>query len=165
MKENAVTLNLLNRQRKVKFHVDQVRDLMLQAMEKAGIPRDAEVTVLFVSDDRIRRLNNEWRGIDAPTDCLSFPMQDDSPDPLGDDTYLGDIVISVQTAQKQAGIYFPGASDRDGLVLEILVLFVHSLLHLLGYDHHTQAEREKMSARERRILSALFPEVEGLTER
>ena len=137
---------------------------MLQVMHQMDLPEEAEVTVLFVSDHRIHRLNKEWRGMDTPTDCLSFPMQNDEPTPF-DDTYLGDIVISVQTAHRQAMNYFPETPMPQALKQEIMVLFVHSLLHLMGYDHHTPEERERMASREKHVLSALFPGVDGLTER
>ncbi len=149
-------LNLLNRQRTVEFHVKWVRTLLLRAIEESGINDTTEVTVAFVSDSRIRELNRQWRGIDAPTDCLSFPLQSDEPDPFTDD-YLGDIVISVQTAARQASLYFPEHHPKDALVLEITVLFVHSLLHLLGYDHQDKVQQTAMSNKEQAILASLFP--------
>jgi probable rRNA maturation factor len=91
-------------------------------------------------------------------------MDDEGP---FEDIYLGDIAISVQTALKQAKLYFPDSDERTALIQEIVVLFVHSLLHLLGYDHMTPTQRIEMSAKEKEILTVLFPKapVPGLTAR
>ena len=160
-----MTLNLLNRQRTVKFHVQWVRGILEKALETTVADKDAEVTIAFLSDSRIRVLNKEWRGIDASTDCLSFPMQDEKPDPfIGH--YLGDIAISLQTAENQADIYFPNYCKQKALVFEVTVLFVHSLLHLLGYDHNDDKAFHDMSRREVEVLTKLFPDApEGLTQR
>lgn len=158
-------LNLLNRQRTMEFHVQWVRDILKKAMgTTAG--QEVEVTVVFLSDRRIRALNQKWRQIDAATDCLSFPMQDETPDPFMEN-YLGDIAISLQTARQQAGKWFPGFPEQRALVFEVTVLFVHSLLHLLGYDHIKKIDRQIMSAKEKAILTGLFPDapIEGLTQR
>ena len=150
-------LNLLNRQRVIEFHVKWVRELFQRAIREAGVSDTADVTVAFVSDKRIQEMNRQWRGIDAPTDCLSFPFQQDEPDPFMDN-YLGDIVISVQRASEQASIYFSGHSPKDALIREVTVLFVHSLLHLMGYDHQDRMQRKAMAGREQAILTSLFPD-------
>ncbi|HHY31901.1 MAG TPA: rRNA maturation RNase YbeY [Firmicutes bacterium] len=105
-----------------------------------------EVSVALVDDGRIRELNRQFRGKDASTDVLSFPM-DDSDVP-GEPAVLGDIVISMETAAREAPM--PGAR---GLIHHAVTLVVHGLLHLLGYDHETDADADEMEARERQILA------------
>jgi len=85
--------------------------------------RDIEVT--FTDNETIREINREQRGIDAPTDVLSFPLE---PVPF---TPLGELVISVEYAQNQASVH------KNSLDDEIALLFIHGLLHLMGYDHET----------------------------
>lgn len=120
---------LLNRQRK--FPVDRTAlvgflDRLVQRVPADGT--DAW-SVCLVSDRRIRELNREFRARDQPTDVLSFP-DDDDPDPDGS-RYLGDVVISVATAQRQA------EEAGHSLEQELEVLALHGYLHLVGHDHET----------------------------
>ncbi|CAI5520765.1 unnamed protein product [Closterium sp. Naga37s-1] len=87
----------------------------------------AEMSVLLCTDAYIRELNSEWRGVDAPTDVLSFPQ--DQPPGLSPLLLLGDVIISVETAQRQAN------ERGHSLLDELRILMVHGMLHLLGYDH------------------------------
>ncbi len=106
-----------------------------------------EVNVTVCDDAMIHELNREHRGIDRPTDVLSFPFFDfDTPDVT---TLLGDIVISRDTAYRQAKEY--GHSPKR----EFCFLAAHSALHLLGYDHETEDERVVMEAKQREILDKL----------
>jgi probable rRNA maturation factor len=124
------------------------------AMEK-NLSEDVEVGVLWADDAYIRTLNRDYRGKDCATDVLSFAMQDEGEDEpvLEDDPLaeilLGDIVISLETAQRQAEEYGHGM-DR-----EIAFLLVHGMLHLLGYDHGEESERQVMRQEEEKILAAL----------
>jgi probable rRNA maturation factor len=96
-----------------------------------------ELSIALVSDRRMRALNREWRGKDRPTDVLSFPQHGAS---------IGDVVISLDTARRQA---------REGgwsLAAELRRLLAHGLLHCLGHDHHTAQEARRMAAAERRLL-------------
>ena len=90
------------------------------------------VTIVLVGDATIRRLNREWRGKDRATDVLSFPT-DDGPRVRGQLRHLGDIVIATGVARRQA------AAARHAYGTELKVLALHGLLHLLGYDHETDA--------------------------
>ncbi len=110
--------------------------------------KDGEVSVLFLDDKGIQKLNREYRGIDRPTDVLSFALNEgDLPDPNPE--VWGDIVISVGSAARQAKE--AGHSFEN----EITRLLVHGALHLLGYDHERSAkEAEKMRSMESEILSA-----------
>ena len=106
-----------------------------------------EVNVTVCDDETIREINNEHRGIDRPTDVLSFPFFEfDTPGVM---TLLGDIIISRDTAYRQAEEY--GHSPKR----EFCFLAAHSALHLLGYDHETDDERELMEAKQREILDKL----------
>ena len=106
-----------------------------------------EVNVTVCDDEEIRVINNEQRGINRSTDVLSFPfLEFDTPDTL---TMLGDIIISRDTAYRQAKEY--GHSPKR----EFCFLAAHSALHLLGYDHETDNEREVMEAKQREILDKL----------
>ena len=115
----------------------------------------AEVSVTFVDDEGIRELNNKFRGMDKPTDVLSFPLFDfegETEEPPIDEIIhnLGDIVISLEKAKEQAEEY--GHSyDR-----EMAFLCVHSMLHLLGYDHETGDEDEAdMRRRQSEIMDRM----------
>ena len=115
---------------------------------------DAELSVVLTDDVTIQQLNRDYRGLDTPTDVLSFAQQEaDSPNAA----VLGDLIISLQTAQRQA--------DERGhsLATEVRILLVHGLLHLLGYDHQTDAERAEMASAEQALLLALPPGPEGPT--
>jgi probable rRNA maturation factor len=119
-----------------------------QAMLDAlGMP-DAELSVLLCDDETIRRLNQRYRKIDASTDVLAFPMNE-GPGPLIESSLLGDVVISLPTARRQA-------AERDRpIIAEVTFLLAHGLLHLLGYDHATKAEEREMSARTADLLAAV----------
>ena len=103
------------------------------------------VTVMLTGDAAMRRLNREWRGVDRATDVLSFPVDDDGPRARGQVRHLGDIVIATGVAQRQAS----RAGHAYGTELKVLAL--HGLLHLLGYDHETDAgQMRRLEARLRR---------------
>ncbi len=138
--------------------------LLEQVLEKGAelerLPFQAEVGLSFVDNEEIRTLNREQRGMDRATDVLSFPMLELTPgeatapgpeetDPETGRVYLGDIVISTERAQEQAEEY------GHSLQRELAFLTIHSLLHLLGYDHMEEEERKQMRSREEAVLSAL----------
>ncbi len=103
----------------------------------------AEVSVLLVDDQAMADLNHTYRAEAAPTDVLAFPMQEGRFSGLSD-TCLGDVVISVETAERQAG---------DGLRAELALLLTHGILHLVGYDHGTSRERAQMWKKQRILLA------------
>lgn len=119
-------------------------------LKSEGYGEEAEVSVVFVDDKYIRSLNSEYRGIDSPTDVLSFAMLEGEAVPgQEEELILGDVVVSLQTAQRQAGEY--GHSFRR----EVAYLTVHGVLHLLGYDHQEEEGREEMRMKEEGILDRL----------
>jgi probable rRNA maturation factor len=108
---------------------------------------DSSLSLTLVNDAEIRALNREHRGKDRATDVLSFPMigdRDVSPERM-----LGDVVISVDTARRQAAEY-----DAP-LAREIERLLIHGILHVLGHDHEEAAERAAMESEERRLADAI----------
>lgn len=109
----------------------------------------AELTISLVDDREIQRLNRAYRGTDQPTDVLAFAMREGIRTP-GDAAVLGDVVISLETAGRQARRR--GVATAD----EIRTLLVHGVLHLLGYDHErSAAEARRMKAMERRLQAVL----------
>ena len=110
-----------------------------------------EISVTFVDLDKIHELNKQYRGVDKPTDVLSFPQFDDLEEEIPEvcEICLGDVVICEQKAREQAE-EFGHSFER-----ELVYLFTHSVLHLLGYDHMTDEDKKEMRAREEEIMSIL----------
>jgi probable rRNA maturation factor len=123
-------------------------------LRSEGAPR-AEVSILLTDDAAIHEMNRRYRHRDRPTDVLSFAQRDHAPGapsvprPPRRNELLGDVVISVQTAARQA--------EQHGIPLEeeLALLTVHGILHLLGYDDSTEDEAEEMRVRERAALKVI----------
>lgn len=137
---------------------DLARRILQRAVElqRAALPdgvRTVYVSLVFTDDAGIAALNRRYRGLDAPTDVLSFSQLDASSPkvalPDGAPLLLGDIVISVERAAAQARDYGHTWEREMGFLL------VHGLLHLLGYDHETPAEAAEMEARQEAVLCSL----------
>lgn len=139
-----------------------IRDIVTETLAAEECPYEAEVNVVITDNQEIQALNREYRGIDAPTDVLSFPMleyakpsdfsrvEEDYEDCFNPETgelMLGDIVLSVDKIQEQADAY--GHSETR----ELAFLTAHSMLHLCGYDHMEDKEREEMEEKQREILN------------
>ncbi|WP_312695124.1 rRNA maturation RNase YbeY [Caproiciproducens sp.] len=120
-------------------------------MEKFGAP--AEISVTFVNNEQIHELNKQYRGKDVPTDVLSFPMGENGVYDVNHSTgakILGDIVISMEKAVEQAERY------GHSLEREVGYLSVHSMLHLLGYDHEDGGiQRVHMREKEELVMTQL----------
>lgn len=123
--------------------IEKTIEAVLDTEECEG---DFEVSVSFVTNEEIRTLNREYRNVDSETDVLSFPMDDEEFDGI---IILGDIVLSTQRIIEQANDF------EHSLEREMLYLTVHSMLHLLGYDHMMTQEKEEMRAREKEIMKKL----------
>ncbi|MCI5533619.1 MAG: rRNA maturation RNase YbeY [Firmicutes bacterium] len=110
-----------------------------------------EISVTFVDLDEIHELNKQYRGVDKPTDVLSFPQFDDLEEEIPEvcEICLGDVVICEQKAREQAE-EFGHSFER-----ELVYLFTHSVLHLLGYDHMEEDEKKAMRAREEEIMKQI----------
>jgi len=107
----------------------------------------AELSVVIDSDEKLRQLNRDFLGIDAPTDVLSFPSEEFDPDEQAE--YIGDVVISFPRALTQA------QAAGHAVVNEIQLLVVHGVLHLLGHDHAEPQEKSKMWQAQAEILASL----------
>jgi probable rRNA maturation factor len=132
---------------------DDIKELAGQIYQASGIEGKGEVSVTFLSDEEMQQLNKDYRQIDSPTDVLTFPQSEGMDMPMTDDEnfqpLIGDIIISVETAEKQA------AEQGHSLNKEIAVLLIHGILHLHGFDHIEDEDYEKMKPEEDRILLAI----------
>ena len=138
---------------------DLIGKLVDAVLEYENCTDDFEVSISFVSNEEIMDLNREYRGIDAVTDVLSFPMlefekdndelEDDEEEYIEEELPLGDIVISVERADEQAKEY------GHSLKRELAFLLVHGMLHLLGYDHENREEETIMFQKQEEILEKL----------
>ena len=142
-------------------------ELMQQAAEEAfrtefageidagSIENEPEIGATIVDDNTILELNREYREKDSVTDVLSFPQFEGHDDLLADlrndeaSTLIGDVVICYEQAERQADEY------DTGITREILYLFVHSVMHLFGYDHMEEDEKAVMRKREEEVLAAI----------
>ncbi|MCL6446902.1 MAG: rRNA maturation RNase YbeY [Armatimonadetes bacterium] len=121
-----------------------------EVLAAEGVAKEAEVSVVFVDDEYIRRLNRQYRGVDSPTDVLSFAMLEGEPlAGKEEELILGDVVVSLPAAQRQSAEY------GHSLEREVAYLIVHGMLHLLGYDHQTAEQKQVMRAREEAVLEKL----------
>jgi len=124
---------------------------LLEAVDEAA----STLSISIVSDREIQELNREHRGKDKPTDVLSFPLVESTLDAQNaagggeHERLLGDVVISVETARRQADAYDAPLQD------EVNRLLIHGILHVLGHDHEEAGERARMEAEERRLATAI----------
>ena len=138
-------IEVINRQRKLQVNCERWQAFTAKALTvvPAG---DADVTIVFVSDRAMRDINRQWRGKRGTTDVLSFPAKQDEFEKLAG-ANLGDILISVQQAARQAPEHDMSFDD------EIAQLILHGLLHLCGYDHETDnGEMNRLELKLRRKL-------------
>lgn len=151
--------------RQLPFSVEETVKLVCEAaLEEEGCPYEVQVNVVLTDNEGIREVNRETRGIDSPTDVLSFPnvnfesggvfeidekSEADYFDPDTGELILGDIMISLDKVKEQAENY--GHSLRR----EFAFLVAHSMLHLCGYDHMEEPEAKEMESRQERILEGL----------
>src|SRR5688500_16696183 len=118
--------------------------LARHALTEEDVDEGAELSLLFVEPDHIRKLNGRFAGNDYPTDVLAFPMMEDDEE---GSLLLGDVVICPEIARKNA------AELGHELQQELANLVVHGTLHLLGYDHQREDDKANMDARLREILA------------
>lgn len=140
-------VEIINQQRKIKIETTAFQDFAEKAVDSITEARGKELSVAFVSDKRIKELNKIFRNKNQPTDVLSFPYEPDQYDYLETENFLGDIVISLETAQRQA------AENSLSFETEIKQLILHGILHLCGYDHETDTgEMNELELKLRRKL-------------
>lgn len=157
-----------NRQNKIEVtneFIEKISEICDFALKEEEMNLEYQISLLFVDNEEIREINNETRNIDKETDVLSFPMLDfedkkvykemylnfefDETFKDGNELILGDMVLSLEKALEQSKDY--GHSFER----EVSYLVVHSILHLLGYDHMVDEDKKKMRAREEEILNKL----------
>jgi probable rRNA maturation factor len=135
---------IVNRQRKFKIDVEEYRGFLDELGESVRETGGLPMTVAFVSDRSMRQMNHFFRGKDSATDVLSFPFEADEFDAT---SRLGDIAISLETAERQA------AENGLSIEAEVKQLMLHGVLHLCGYDHETDSgEMNRYEMRLRRKL-------------
>lgn len=140
-----------------------LREVVAETLAFETFPYRSEVSVTLVSTDEIARLNGEYRKKPVPTDVLSFPLNEDLSDPADeafDGAYLtlGDVFVCPKVILEQSARF--GTSFRE----ELSLMVIHSVLHLLGYDHVKKNEKEEMFARQNAVL-ALCGELTGAGEK
>lgn len=129
--------------------LDLLEKVMQKSLEVEGLEDSWEISLLFVDNEEIRKINNEHRNIDKATDVLSFPMHEKEDLKEVKEKILGDIVISLEKAEEQASEY--GHSFER----EVGFLTCHSMFHLMGYDHDTKENTDIMRAKEETVLESL----------
>lgn len=157
-----------NEQEKIEYGKDleeTLEKVIMLTLKEEGVNIPCEVSITFVDNDEIQEMNKEYRNIDSDTDVLSFPMLEYPKEKYYKDTYkeevfkdefkdgenlvLGDIVISLEKAMEQSLEY------NHSFIREVSYLTVHSVLHLLGYDHMEEDMKKIMREEEENILSIL----------
>ncbi|MDE7405190.1 MAG: rRNA maturation RNase YbeY [Lachnospiraceae bacterium] len=147
------------------FNIKEILDLIMEeVLSQEGCPYEAQVNLLITDNEGIHEFNRQYRQVDAPTDVLSFPMIDfikeadfsvvdhgeaEYFDPESGELILGDIIISADKVKEQA-LKFGHSQKR-----EFAFLTAHSILHLCGYDHMTQAQADVMEQKQEKVLEVL----------
>ena len=155
-----LVIDIINEQDKFEFTPKMetlIKDVIAQALKQENFTEDSYVAVTLTDNENIREINNEQRGIDRATDVLSFPVLEFEDgemlagvgDYFEDKLILGDIVLSLERAEEQR-IEFGHSFER-----EVGYLVCNSVLHLLGYDHENEDEREVMRTKEENTLEVL----------
>ena len=142
---------LIQNNQRITAPLRRIQSVARRLLRAEGQAQDTEVSILLTDDAHIAQLNSQYRHVEGPTDVLSFSQTegDDEPIPGMEDNLLGDVVISVETAQRQA------AEQAKSLESEMDMLLVHGLLHLLGYDHAEPDEERMMFAKQDEFLKGL----------
>jgi probable rRNA maturation factor len=148
-------IEISNQQEKMTV-TQAIEDRIIEVLEETARVHEvddlAEVSLMFTDDETIHEMNREYRCIDRPTDVLSFALEEGEEEEIyggPEENLLGDIIISVETATRQAEEY------GHSVEREMAFLALHGMLHLLGYDHMEEEERQEMRAQEEAILASL----------
>jgi probable rRNA maturation factor len=152
---------LIEEDLEVDVDIEWLQNILEKALIAEQAPPGAEISLVLVSQDRIHELNRDYRGKDKATDVLSFSMseqkdeeeQTDFVEPPDGLIHLGEVIISYPQALIQAG------EHHHSLKKELVILIVHGVLHILGYDHEKPELEPLMQAREKDILTEIFKEI------
>mgnify|MGYP001427606029 FL=1 len=135
----------------INIDCNDIENIIIKIMDHLDC-RNQEVSILLTGNKYIRRLNQEFRSIDQPTDVLSFPQNADEDPCIPEEVILGDIAVSLDIAKAQAKEH--GLDFKE----EIILLLIHGILHLLGYDHEISEQEEKqMRNKTRELFKLIFP--------
>lgn len=126
--------------------LDEINKVLECAIKIENV-KNVEFNVIIVDNERIHQINKEYRGIDRPTDVISFALEDNTDFPDLDCRILGDIYISLDKVYEQSKLY------GHSFLRELAFLSVHGFLHLLGYDHMNLEDEKKMFSRQELILN------------
>lgn len=143
------TIGIRNLQRKHKIDQDLIQKKSKAILSLCGL-KDAELSILIVNNQRIQGLNKKYRGIDRPTDVLSFPMtgtEFNSVPPM-QPLLLGDVVLSMEKIESQAREQGHSAES------ELMILLTHGILHLIGYDHERSPQEERRMRKKEGLILA-----------
>lgn len=152
--KKSSVVRLSNEQERVPLSLTKLKvvgKLILELLHLA----DVEVSFLFVTDRRIKIFNRQYRGKNRPTDVLAFSQMEGKSSPAVGSKLLGDVIISVDTTERQAPLY------RHSFKEELILYMIHGVLHLLGYDDEQPAPRKIMRQEEERIMNKIrrkFPD-------
>lgn len=155
MNENKLRVIITNNQKAVKIPTGMrmlIRRCCHAVLEMENFTEPAEISVTFVTNEEIKKLNAQYRSIGSETDVLSFPMGENGVYDTNLETgakILGDVVISMEKAAEQAEAF------GHSLQREVGYLTAHSVLHLLGYDHIVPLEKVRMREKEEQVMDAL----------
>jgi probable rRNA maturation factor len=129
--------------------VERMQKAVATVLEQQQAVPDSSLTIVITNDAEVAALNRQYRGVDAPTDVLSFPADEPPVEEEDEPPYLGDLIVAYPYTAAQA--------QREGhdLMQSLMLMAVHGTLHLLGYDHDTAAKRAEMWAAQDAALKAL----------
>lgn len=139
-----------------RFDKDIINRAILVTLAYVEEPANVDLTVLIVGNDKIQALNHQYRDVNAPTDVLAFSMGEIDPDT--GKRYLGDVLVSYPKAKHQA------QARGHAVTAELQLLTIHGVLHLLGYDHAAEDEKEMMWNLKSEILAKLGLDIKITTD-
>ena len=151
-------IHIQQKEKVVQSIVTALRTAVTVTLRHEKKKQSVEITLLLTDDAQLQTLNKEYRGMDKPTDVLSFTAGETMPGMKEDEYYLGDIVISVPMAKRQA------KQGDHSLKAELQLLTVHGTLHLLGFEHEEPEEKDRMWWTQASILAQLGAEISGPPE-
>ena len=147
-----MSIYLSNRQKTLPIKTAALRRQLTRLLKELKL-EEADLSVTVVGDEEMRAVNRQYRGLDKPTNVLSFALEEGMPMPPGGPRVLGDIVISAETIIREAGPL--GYTDEE----MFLFYLIHGLLHLIGYNHELgEAEAARQEAETERLFYALYSE-------
>ncbi len=147
---NLLIANNTNEELDLDLISEKAEKTIKEVLRVEKIEENVEVSLSIVDKDQIHELNKTYRGVDRPTDVLSFPLDEEGFDQDGNPILLlGDIVICLDVAKDQAEDF------GHSLEREIMYLICHSTLHLLGYDHIEEDDKKEMRSKEKEVMKNL----------